>query len=200
MNLKDLSDEELVLLHRQKKADVTFIIYQRYKNYCYSIIFKNLYKTKYVNALVEERDELTFYAVTKAINTYNKKKGTMFRSYLSLLVRNEVISRIREFARDPIADYISANNEDEVERGDFLDTLVFADTHASPKEVIDLKEKVQTIVNASKEFKYRKIVHMLEMKQKGFSYHEIAKKYKIEEKEVRMIFRRIKAIVEKDER
>lgn len=199
MNFKDKSDDELVFLHRQKKADVTFILYQRYKNYCYSIIFKMLYKTKYANALVEERDELTFYAVVKAINTYNKKKGSIFRSYLSLLVRNEVISRIREFAKDPIADYISANNEEEEDGNSFLDTLVFADNLASPKELIDLKEKVNIIIHASKDIKYKQIVKMLEMKQKGFTYKEIAERYKMEISSVRSMFHRIKAIVDKDE-
>ena len=85
MNKDDLSDERLALLHQQKRVNAFFVIYKRYHNYGYAVIYRTLEKYKLVNALKDERDAILYDAIMEGLKAFDNTRGT-FRKLMSSIL------------------------------------------------------------------------------------------------------------------
>jgi len=197
MNFKKLKDDALLLLHKHKKVDVLFIFYNRYYNRCCGIVYRALSNSKYLKTLFEEKNIIIVESIRKAIETFDVTKGKAFYSYLGQIVFNETITRIREFAKDPLSNFVSldASVNDEDSDISLSDTLVFADHSASPIENFNLKEQISWIDEIYHERRYNNMRRIIDLKLSGYSYHEIAKKLKMSDKSVRSSIYRIKKML-----
>lgn len=196
MKKDSLSDERLVLLHQDKRVNAFFIIYRRYKNYGYAVIYRTLEKYNLINALYDEKDAILYDSIMEAMACFNETRGT-FRKLLSAIINYHTSRCVREFKKDPLSDYISLDaqcSEDGNLR--FSDSLIVANQEASPQEIVNLSEKEKkVIINYSGGYK-RRIKKMVRLKQEGFTFKEIAKEFNTTEKAVRSIFYRIKRRIE----
>ncbi|MCQ2787129.1 MAG: hypothetical protein MJ199_01875 [Bacilli bacterium] len=193
MDKKDrLSDERLVRLHQRKKLNAFFIIYNRYKNYGYTIISNLLAKYNLVNALQDERDAILYDTIMECLEVFDSKRGT-FRKLFNAAVANHTTTYIREFQKDPLSDYISLDaNIEESGNYRYADSLTFADKNDSPKTIINLEDKSKDlIVNYDGSHK-RRIKKMVRLREEGYTFKEIAKRFRITEKATRAIFYRIR--------
>lgn len=193
MKSKDcLSDERLAVLHQKKRINAFFILYNRYQNYGCAIILHTLEKHKLVNALKEEKDAILYDSIMKALATFNKTRGT-FRQLLSAVIANQTALRIREFKKDPLSDYISLDATfRDGSNLRFADSLTLASKVATPQDLVNLSEETKKLSHNYKGIYKRKIKKIVEFKEEGYSYQEIAKKLDISEKAVRAIFYRLK--------
>lgn len=193
MKEKDcLSDERLVLLHQQKRLNAFFTIYGRYKNYGYAIVYNTLGKYKLINALKDEKDAIIYDSIMECLNVFDLRRGT-FRKLFNAVVANQTVNYVREFQKDPLSDYISLDtNIEESGYLRFADSLTLADKSGSPGEFINLGDSTKKfMVNYTGAHK-RKIKKMMQLKEQGFTFREIAKKFKMSENAVRAVFYRIK--------
>lgn len=193
MNNKDrLSDETLVSLHRLKRLNAFFVLYARYKNYGYAIIYHTLARCKLVNALKDEKDAIVYDSIMEAIRCFDKERGN-FRQLLSAIVKHQTLNYVREFKKDPISDYVSLDASlTEGSNLRFMDSLTFADKEASPQAIIDLDENTKKVVTNYNGAYKRRLKKMMELKKQGYSYQEIARKFRTSSGAVRAIFYRIK--------
>ena len=192
MNKDDLSDERLALLHQQKRVNAFFVIYKRYHNYGYAVIYRTLEKYKLVNALKDERDAILYDAIMEGLKAFDNTRGT-FRKLMSSILEHETINYVREFRKDPLSDYISLDSTlVEGTNLRFADSLTFADKSASPQELVNFNERNIKVEKNYSGIHKRKIKSMMHLKEIGYTYHEIAIKFDISEKAVRSIFYRIK--------
>ena len=193
MKSKDcLSDERLAVLHQQKRLNAFFILYKRYQSYGYAVIFRVLEKQKLVNALKEEKDAILYDSIMKALATFNKSRGN-FRQFLSAVIAYQTTLRIRDFKKDPLSDYISldAPFRDGTNLR-FADSITLASKVATPQDLVNLNEESKKLSHNYQGIYKRKIKKIVDLKEEGYSYREIAKKLKITEKAVRAIFYRLK--------
>lgn len=193
MSNKDrLSDEALVSLHRLKRINAFFILYARYRNYGYAIIYRTLVRCKLINALKDERDAIVYDSIMEAIRCYDKERGN-FRQLFSSIAKNQTINYVREFKKDPLSDYISLDsNLSEGSNLRFMDSLTFADKEATPQAIIDYNDNAKKVmVNYNGAYK-RRIKKMMELKEAGYSNQEIAYRFGTTSGAVRAIFYRIK--------
>lgn len=193
MKNKDrLSDETLVSLHRLKRLNAFFILYGRYKNYGYAIIYRTLARCKLVNALKDEKDAIIYDSIMEAIRCFDKDRGN-FRQLLSAIVKHQTLNYVKEFKKDPISDYISLDaNLMEGSNLRFMDSLTFADKEASPQTIINLDEHTKKVVTNYQGSYKRRLKKMMELKEAGYSYQEIARKFHTSSGAVRAVFYRIK--------
>lgn len=189
---ENLSDERLVCLHQRKRLNAFFTIYNRYKNYGYSIVITTLKKYQFYNALREEKDAILYDSIIEALDVFDKKRGT-FRNLISSIIEHQTIAHIREFSRDPLSDYISLDaSYKEGTNLRFADSLTFADKSDSPKQTIELDDnEKEAVINCSGIHK-RRIKEMIRLRKLGYSFEEIAKKFKTTKNAVRAVFYRIK--------
>ncbi|MCQ2796829.1 MAG: hypothetical protein MJ213_06020 [Bacilli bacterium] len=195
MDKSDLSDERLVILHQQKRMNAFFIIYGRYKNYGCAIVHNILLKTPYYNALKDEKDAIFYDGVTEAIERYDQSRGG-FRQFLASIIDHETRNCIRNFRKDPLADYVSLDakiNED----GDlyFADSLTFADHNPLPQEILNTGEKKKSVEKVYRGVYKRKTQKIIMMKRQGYRVSEIAKKLNMTNKAVYAVIYRIKHLV-----
>lgn len=192
MNKDNLSDERLVSLHQQKRANVFFIIYSRYKNYGYAIIYRTLEKSNLANALYDDKDAILYDSIIQALEIYTESRGS-FRKLISTILTNRTINYVNKFKKDPISDYISIDsNYKEGSNLLFSDSLAFADKDASPQERINLDYHNKKVVTNYRGMYKRRIKKMVALKKEGYTYKEIAKAFNTTEKAVESIFYRIK--------
>lgn len=191
MDKDNLSDERLVSLHQQNRTNAFFIIYARYKNYGYAVIYRTLEKYNLVNALLDERDAILYDSIMEALDMFNESRGT-FRQLISTILTNRTANLVRKFKKDPISDYVSIDNNYNEGELMFSDSLVFADKEASPQEIINLDYHNKKMVTNYNGVYKRKLKKMVELREKGYTYKEIAKAFKTTERAVRGIFYRIK--------
>ncbi|MCQ2794034.1 MAG: hypothetical protein MJ207_01495 [Bacilli bacterium] len=200
MNIERYSDERLVALHRQKKIAIFFVLYNRYRNYGYVVVQQALKTSTYFNALYEERDALLYDALMIAIKTFDKSRGT-FRIYFGKVLNNLTIQRIRDFARDPIADYVSIDGGiKDVDELKYVDALTFADKGATPQELMSLKDTSQKVSCSYHGHNDIRIQKMVALKEKGYSIGEIAKHFHTTKRSVASIFYRVKKCNKKKKR
>lgn len=193
MKNKDrLSDETLVSLHRLKRINAFFILYARYKNYGYAIIYNTLVRCKLINALKDERDAIVYDSIMEAIRCYDKTRGN-FRQLLSSIVKHQTINYVREFKKDPLSDYVSLDATlGEGSNLRFMDSLTFADKESSPQTIINLDDHAKKVVTNYNGSYKRRLKKMMELKEAGYSNQEIARKLKTSSGAVRSVFYRIK--------
>lgn len=192
MKIDHLSDERLVSLHRQKKIAIFFVLYNRYRSYGYAIVAKTLRPTNYYNALVDEKDALVYDALNLAVKTYDKTRGN-FRVYFGVLLTNITSERIRQFARDPLADYISIDEGyKESAELKYMDALTFADKGATPPQAMNYLDEAKRTSESYHAHGHTKTAKIIHMKEEGYTVSEIAKKHHVSPKAVSSLFYRIK--------
>lgn len=192
MDKDNLSDERLVSLHQQKRTNAFFIIYARYKNYGYAVIYRTLEKYNLTNALLDERDAILYDSIMEALDAFEESRGT-FRKLISTILTNRTTNTIRKFKKDPISDYISIDtNNTEGNELLFSDSLAFADKEESPQQKINLDYHNKKVVTNYHGVYKRRIKKMVELREEGYTYKEIAKAFKTTERAVRGIFYRVK--------
>lgn len=189
-----LNDDRLVSLHRQKRINAFFTFYKRYRNYGYAIIQKYISKNKKYANLEEEKDAIVYLSINECIENYDESKGT-FRTLLSKIIEHKTLNLIKDYNKDPLANYISIDvtNKDNDDIN-IVDTLTFADKGSMPDQEVTINEDktfLKTKFN-------KKIAKMVTLKEAGFTYEEIAKKFNLSEKATRSIFYRIRKEICKD--
>lgn len=192
MNKDNLSDERLVSLHQKKRVNAFFVIYKRYQNYGYAVVYHTLEKAKLINALKDERDAILYDSIIEALACFDKKRGT-FRQLLASIIANQTANYIREFSKDPLSDYVSLDDK----FGDhsnlrFSDSSTLADQNASPRDAIDLDENMEKIGGSYRGVHRRRLKRMISLREEGYSFEEIAREYDTTERAVRAVFYRIK--------
>lgn len=196
MKKDSLSDERLVSLHQQKRINAFFIIYARYKTYGFAIIYRALAEHNLVNALLDEKDAILYDSIVEAIDHFDRKRGT-FRKLVSTIITNRTINHINHFKLDAMSDYVSLDaNYSDGYLFRYSDSSVYADKFAdqtgSPREVINTNERNEKIaINYTGIYK-RKVRKMMNLREHGYTYKEIAKKFDTTERAVSAIFYRIK--------
>lgn len=196
---ESFSDEKLVSLHQQKRINAFFILYQRYRNYGYAIVFRTLQNYKLLSALKDDRSVIIYESIMKALASYNKERGT-FRKLLSIIIERLTINEIDKFQKDPLSDYISIDSQiSENTNFRFADSLTFADKEATPRDCLNLKENVSEMNLNYLGSNKRRTLKMLRLKEQGYTFKEIAKRCHVSEKSVRGVFYRLKRRIESKE-
>lgn len=198
MNLKELTDEELAVLTNAKKINGVGELYTRYRNYGYSITISILKKSHYYNALNDEADGLVVETIYEAIKDYDKTRGS-FRSLFVSILNHKSIRLIRKFSNDGLSNYISidAQNNDNGELL-FMDSNNVIKSMETPNFHINSKESIKYASNIYHPHKKR-IQKMIEMKDKGYSYQEIANRFSVSVNSIRQIFYRLRKTIHKKE-
>jgi len=103
---------------------------------------------------------------------------------------------INKFSRDPLADYVSLD-----ENLKTSDEMIFMDSviiNASNDEPSKTSNELDIIKKYYKGHYQRRIQRMIEMRRDGFSYKEIGVRYQMSSKSVRAIFYRLKIRLDKE--
>lgn len=192
MNKDSLSDERLVSLHQKKRVNAFFVIYKRYQNYGYAVVYRTLEKFKLINALKDERDAILYDSIMEALTCFDKKRGT-FRQLLASIIANQTANYVREFSKDPLSDYVSLDDR----FGDhsnlrFSDSSTLVDRNATPRDVINFDENVGKVGVSYRGIHKRRLKKMISLKEEGYSFEEIAREFNTTAKAVRAVFYRIK--------
>lgn len=192
MDKDSLSDERLASLHQKKRVNAFFILYRRYKNYGYAVVYNTLEQYNLVNALKDEKDSILYDSIIEAIASFDKNKGT-FRNLLAAIITNQTINCIREFSKDPLSDYISLDaGYRDGSNLRFADSVIVAAKDDAPGETINCDDRSKKVVINYHGVYKRNIRKMIRLREMGYSYAEIARKFKSTEKAIRAIFYRLK--------
>ena len=107
------TDDELVILFKNGKEDAETELIQRYKYHAFKLS-KNIYNQfkSSINCDAEDLYNVALLAVFTAAKSFSKKRG--FRSYWSMIARNDVMSLVKTNSNSynknviPIADFDSS--------------------------------------------------------------------------------------------
>lgn len=188
-----MSDEKLAILAKRSSKKYLYVLYMRYRSYGYSIIENILKKTYYYGSLIEDKDAILIDALTECIGDFKMSKGK-FKNLLSAIISHKTCKLVSRFSKDGLADYVSIDTF--ALNGD----LLFADSECvgpiNPKKALDERESRKLIVNSYCPTN-RKIKYIIDLKNKGYSYTEIANKSNKSQKAIRQLFYRIRKNVNK---
>lgn len=194
---KELSDEELVRLTKEKNQMAIEELILRYQNFVKSkcrIYFL-------IGADKEDIFQEGMIGLFKAIRDYDQNKHSNFRLFAEMCITRQVITAIKAASRQkhiPLNTYISLNkpiyddNDDRILIDTIASTIV-----SDPEELIINKEQVETMMNiitgALSSFEH----DVLKLYLDGMSYHEIAEYLNKDIKSVDNALQRVKRKIEK---
>ena len=178
MDIKSLSDEELVVLAQNKNDEAFSEIIERYKYLIKSIIRPFFL----VGGDSEDLMQYGMIAVFKAVESFNGKSG--FKSYAYRCIKNAIITVVRQYNTDsnkPINNYIPLTG---LFDGDDDKNLAFANSQENPEDsFLDLEAETEYMA------KLKGILSSLEYKiaclfLQGYSYKEMSKQMDKTEKSI----------------
>ena len=194
MIYSNLTDEVLAISHRDRKLNATLALYLRYKNYGCAIFINELKKTSYFDALIEDKECIVYQSVIKTIECYEPEKGT-FRSLFASILVHLTLRRVNKFRQDPLSDYISLDSQ---EMGDLLLSDSIVDQTAQPKDRLFIKDTKKAFKKAYSSINVKRLGQMISLKECGFTYEEIAKRYNLSGEAVRQLFYRLRKAILKE--
>ena len=186
MDLKKLSDEELVLLAQKKDELASEELFLRYKYTVSSVAHSYFLAGGDSEDLVQEG----MFAVFSAINSFSGK--TNFKSYVYTCVKNRIFTVIKMSKRQknqPLNNYISLSGWSD---NDSDKTEIVIDSAFGPEERYinkeTEKELINTIQNTLSEYEFE----ILRLYLKGYSYSEIETKLSKKKKSIDNALQRIR--------
>lgn len=183
-------------MHRKKRINAFFPLYNRYRRYGFSIVYHQLNKCGLVNALDDDKESIVFEATNEAIKSFDELKGC-YKTLFANIVAHMTLRCVNQFLRDPLSDYISLDDDIKLN-----DEMVFMDSAFINASIDKSNLHVNELEIIKKYYKghyQRRIQRMIEMKRDGFSYKEIGIRYQMSPKAVRAIFYRLKIRIDNEQ-
>ncbi len=176
MNIKEISDDELLMLISSQNEEANELIFKKYK---YIIdILTNKYYPAFLKLGIDKSEIYSeaLSGFTDAINGYNGNKNATFPTFLSLCIRRRIIKLIRKHNTLKNKINIEAYSLDytfESSQTSLIDTLedeLIKDPLHQITEEEDLIDLTKTIKSKLSDFEYNVYEYMLD----GLNYQEIA--------------------------
>ena len=195
-NYEQLTDEELLSLHRAGDARAEEALYARYKQ-----IVRSKARTYFlIGADREDIIQEGMIGLYKAVVDYQFDKNASFRSFAELCITRQIISAIKAATRKkhvPLNTYISFNRpayESENERP-LIDVLT-STRISDPEEVLIGRENYAAVADSIEHSLSRLERDTLGLYLYGYSYQQIADHLQVTSKSVDNAIQRVKKKLE----
>lgn len=174
-NIKDLKDNELVMLAKQGNKKATSILINKYKNFVRA-------RSKFYFIIGADKEDIIqegLIGLYKAIRDYNPDKKTSFRAFAELCIMRQIITAIKTATRQkhtPLNSYISLNKpifEENSER--VLSDVIVSTRTINPEEIYITLELTKDIKEKMKKYLSSLEAKVLSEYLRGLSYQEVAK-------------------------
>jgi len=192
MNYKDLNDYELVSKVSESE-EVTELLFDKYmpliKNIARKLYDENRNSGLDFNDLVQEG----MIGFSKAINTYNEHKDTLFFTYARKCIEHGIITSIINANRKKHSVLnnslsMEAPNKDE---DDSIEKFI-SDKMSDPEAILLDFENVNILTNNLKQELTSFEEQVFDLRKSGFTYREIAEVLNVEPKRVDNALQRMK--------
>ena len=195
-NHEQLTDEELLSLHRAGDARAEETLYARYKQ-----IVRSKARTYFlIGADREDIIQEGMIGLYKAVMDYQFDRQSSFRSFAELCITRQIITAIKAATRKkhaPLNSYISFNysvNEGESERP-LIDVLT-STRISDPEEVLIGRENYAAVADSIEHSLSKLERDALGLYLYGYSYQQIADHLQITTKSVDNAIQRVKKKLE----
>ena len=195
-NYEQLTDEELLSLHRAGDARAEEALYARYKQ-----IVRSKARTYFlIGADREDIIQEGMIGLYKAVMDYQFDRQSSFRSFAELCITRQIITAIKAATRKkhaPLNSYISFNysiNEGESERP-LIDVLT-STRISDPEEVLIGRENYAAVADSIEHSLSKLERDALGLYLYGYSYQQIADHLQITTKSVDNAIQRVKKKLE----
>ncbi len=186
IDLRNMSDEQLVLLAQVKNENAIDELFDRYKYIASAVAHSYFLNGGDSEDLLQEG----LLAIFKAITTFNTKYN--FKSYVYKCVKNRILTVItssNRYKNQPLNNYISLSGtfDNDIEKNEIIVDSEFGpeETYINTESEKELKEIInKTLSN----YEHKILFYYL----KGFSYREISEKLNKKEKSIDNAIQRIR--------
>jgi len=197
LELKELSDEEIVALSKSGNEIATDYLINKYKNFV-----KSRARTYFlIGADKEDIIQEGMIGLYKAMRDYNSDKLASFKGFAEICITRQIITAIKTATRQkhiPLNSYVSLNRpayDDESER--MMIDLIAEKENFDPEEIMITKEHFSTMLKKMSTVLSKFEWKVMNLFLDGKSYSEIAKKLDKSEKSIDNALQRIKKKVAK---
>lgn len=169
-NLREQSDEELILLLRSGRASVTDYLMEKYKN-----MVRSKARTLYlIGGEEEDLIQEGMIGLFKAIRDYDPSRASSFRHFAEICISRQLYTAIEASNRKknvPLNTYVSIDGDEETEP---LAEVILSLQETSPEDLVIRAEDVESMRKAVREklSDFEKKVLFLHLS--GLSYQKIA--------------------------
>ncbi len=186
LELKSMTDEQLVLLAQVKDGSAIDELFNRYKYIASAVAHSYFLNGGDSEDLLQEG----LLAIFKAITTFNTKYN--FKSYVYTCVKNRILTVItssNRYKNQPLNNYISLSGtfDDDIEKNEII-----IDNEFGPEETyinIESENELKDIINKClSSYEHKILFYYL----KGYSYREISEKLNKKEKSIDNAIQRIR--------
>ncbi len=174
-NLKNLKDNELVMLAKKGNKKAISILINKYKNFVRA-------RSKFYFIIGADKEDIVqegLIGLYKAIRDYNPDKKTSFRAFAELCIMRQIITAIKTATRQkhtPLNSYISLNKPIFEENGErVLSDVIVSTRNVNPEEIYITLELTKDIKEKMKKYLSSLEAKVLSEYLRGLSYHEVAK-------------------------
>jgi len=197
LELKELSDEEIVALSKSGNEIATDYLINKYKNFV-----KSRARTYFlIGADKEDIIQEGMIGLYKAMRDYNSDKLASFKGFAEICITRQIITAIKTATRQkhiPLNSYVSLNRpayDDESER--MMIDLIAEKENFDPEEIMITKEHFSTMLKKMSTVLSKFEWKVMNLFLDGKSYSEIAKRLDKSEKSIDNALQRIKKKVAK---
>ena len=186
IDLKNMADEQLVLLAQVKDEGAIDELFNRYKYIASAVAHSYFLNGGDSEDLLQEG----LLAIFKAITTFNTKYN--FKAYVYKCVKNRIITVItssNRYKNQPLNNYISLSGtfDNDIEKSEII-----IDNEFGPEEVYintESEKELKAIINdCLSSYEHKILFYYL----KGYSYREISEKLNKKEKSIDNAIQRIR--------
>ncbi|MFN4220329.1 MAG: RNA polymerase sporulation sigma factor SigH [bacterium] len=174
-NMKDLKDNELVMLAKKGNKKAISILINKYKNFVRA-------RSKFYFIIGADKEDIIqegLIGLYKAIRDYNPDKKTSFRAFAELCIMRQIITAIKTATRQkhtPLNSYVSLNKPLFEENGErVLSDVIVSTRNVNPEEVYITLELTKDIKEKMKKYLSSLEAKVLAEYLRGLSYQEVAK-------------------------
>ncbi len=196
-NLSDLSDEDLIEMHRQGDFEAVEILCKRYQN------LVGTYAKRFFIKGGEEQDVIQegMLGLFKAIEDFDEKKGVPFSSFAKTCISRQIFKAMEAAERkknQPLNSYISIYEDDNKDQSNqTLIEEILADDIANPENLLLDSEKTKLIMSDIIKCLSKMELEVFFYMMQGYDYKNIAKKMDLTEKKIDNAMQRIRKKVRK---
>lgn len=187
MNLKTLSDNELVTLAQQKNQNAVEELMERYK-YVPAAVARSYFL---IGGAKEDLLQEGMIGVYRAISTFDSGKAE-FKTYVYSCVKNSIISSIKKSKtkkNQPLNEYVSLSGYTE---GDSDKTFIIQDNAFGPEELFINRESENELIETVKNILTKTEYEIFLCYIKGDTYSQIGEQTNRSIKSVDNAIQRIK--------
>ncbi|MFN3478638.1 MAG: RNA polymerase sporulation sigma factor SigH [bacterium] len=174
-NMKDLKDNELVMLAKKGNKKAISMLINKYKNFVRA-------RSKFYFIIGADKEDIIqegLIGLYKAIRDYNPDKKTSFRAFAELCIMRQIITAIKTATRQkhtPLNSYVSLNKPLFEENGErVLSDVIVSTRNVNPEEVYITLELTKDIKEKMKKYLSSLEARVLAEYLRGLSYQEVAK-------------------------